>query len=276
MPKENKPQKPFLFRGRFPSAPFWISSLVSLLAYGFYAWRYEVLPQAAASLLDDVTPADARDRILVFSPHQDDETIAVGGYIIESIERGAQVWIALITNGNKYGFEIKRYREFYSATEILGVPHDNLLFLDFKDGSLARQDKKIVQKKFTEVINQVKPTVIFAPHPKDAHADHAVTGTMARIAAGKRKLRFYRYLVHHPLFPKPRNLNTGVFLLPPVRLVRLDERWGKYVLQPGTIDKKLQAVLQYKSQLRIPLLNDLLLGLVKQNELFAATVEEED
>jgi LmbE family N-acetylglucosaminyl deacetylase len=47
--------------------------------------------------------------VLVFVPHPDDETIAVGGFIIKSVENNASVKIVTIMNGNWKGEEKKRY-----------------------------------------------------------------------------------------------------------------------------------------------------------------------
>jgi LmbE family N-acetylglucosaminyl deacetylase len=44
----------------------------------------------------------AGQRVLVFAPHPDDETLAVGGLIHESIQRGAKVRVVYLTNGDAF------------------------------------------------------------------------------------------------------------------------------------------------------------------------------
>jgi hypothetical protein len=55
-----------------------------------------VMAQSAAAALPDVVIPQSGQRILVFSPHPDDETIGAGGYIAQSIENGADVRIVLV------------------------------------------------------------------------------------------------------------------------------------------------------------------------------------
>ena len=40
------------------------------------------------------------DRILIFAPHEDDETIGCGGYIQRAVAVGAHVSLVMITNGD--------------------------------------------------------------------------------------------------------------------------------------------------------------------------------
>ena len=75
------------------------------------------MPNSAPS---PVSAATAGQKVLVFSPHPDDESIAVGGYIAQSIENGADVRIVLVTNGDWHHKEAVRYAEFKKATGILG------------------------------------------------------------------------------------------------------------------------------------------------------------
>ncbi len=83
--------------------------------------------------------------MLVVAPHPDDETIACGGYIIESIKRGASVVILLITDGNLRILHDLRYVEFTTATDILGVPIENLVFLNHTDSLLAILNQQKLQ-----------------------------------------------------------------------------------------------------------------------------------
>jgi LmbE family N-acetylglucosaminyl deacetylase len=70
------------------------------------------MAQDAAAALPDVHMPQSGQRVLVFSPHPDDESIGVGGYIAQSIENGANVEIVLVTNGDFHGSELERYVEF--------------------------------------------------------------------------------------------------------------------------------------------------------------------
>ena len=49
--------------------------------YYLYARKFSMLPDNAIGLLSTVHEPAATDRVLIISPHFDDETIAAGGYI---------------------------------------------------------------------------------------------------------------------------------------------------------------------------------------------------
>jgi LmbE family N-acetylglucosaminyl deacetylase len=247
--------------------------LAAILAGAVYSWYFQVLPQSALRLLEEIPAPLKNDRILVFTPHPDDETLACGGYLAAAAADGASVWIALVTDGNKHGQEKIRYQEFKNAAATLGVPESHLFFLGFPDGQLKRQDPRELRLRFEEIISQVKPGTVFAPHPLDHHRDHEVVGKIAASAASGKNITCYQYLVHHNLFPHPKKFAPDLFMLPPLRMYKPGGAWKKFTLDPELEDLKLAAVLRYKSQLhdrRDPFLRTLLLSMVRQNELFAS------
>ena len=234
-----------------------------------YARHFPPLPQASVYLFNDVAPPHRGQRLLVFSPHPDDETIGVGGYIAASIRNGASVSIVLVTDGNKHGLEVRRYSEFSNATALLGVAQDNLTFLNYPDGGLAKVGAARLRSSFEPIVNRVRPEVVLGPHPKDTHPDHALVGkTLAALCAHKHVL-LYQYLVHYPRFPYPKTRAATLFLLPPVRMVAFESEWRRFLLSPEIERLKQQAVAQYRSQLRVPVLRNLLFGLLRRNELLA-------
>jgi len=257
----------------------WFQALLALLVLAgilagiSYSWFFQVLPQSAIRLLADIQAPLENERILVFTPHPDDETIACGGYLATAIADGASVWIALVTNGNKRGQERIRDTEFKNAAGALGVAEANLFFLGYPDGALKKQNPEELRARFDEIISQVKPRIVFAPHPLDHHPDHRTTGKIVAEAVAGKEIKLYQYLVHHNLFPRPKKFDPDLYLLPPARMFKFNRAWQKFMLKPEMEDRKLEAVLKYKTQLhdrRDPLLRGLLLSMIRQNELFAA------
>lgn len=248
-----------------------ILGILSLGAFVLYNWYYQVIPQAGISLLTQIDQPKASDTIAVFSPHPDDETIAVGGYIKSATDKGANIWIVLVTNGNKYREEKLRYKEFASATSILGMPANHLIYLNYPDGKLARQDQNKVKADFKKAIDKIKPNIVIIPHPKDHHADHRTTGIDAEQVLAEMNLKptVYYYLVHFPHYPLPSKLDQNLYLLPPLRLIEINRLWKSFPLTSSVEEAKLEATLQYKSQFIYPPLKDIIEGLVRKNELFS-------
>ncbi len=241
---------------------------VFLAAAFFYNTYLYGLPQSVAYLLPSLSRPQKTDRILVISPHPDDETIASGGYIAEATKRGIPVFIVLVTDGNRHGLKDKRYSEFKKATQILGVKSQNLFFLNYPDFHLETVDAKEVEQKLEKIVSKTQPTLIIAPHPQDQHPDHKVCAQVAFKLAKKHQIKLYQYIVHHRFYPRPRKRNPSLYLLPPIAQLKPNAHWSSFVLSSQSLDKKSEAILQYKTQLRMPFLRALFFSLLRKNELF--------
>ncbi|MGE5245345.1 MAG: PIG-L deacetylase family protein [Betaproteobacteria bacterium] len=127
-----------------------------------------VAPAAGAAprvraLALSVTPAT---RLLVVSPHPDDETLAAGGLIERVREAGGQVRVVVVTSGDAFaeGVETEdgisrprpsdyrnygtlRERETTAALELLGVASRDITFLGFPDDGLCQLASKYLSAK---------------------------------------------------------------------------------------------------------------------------------
>ncbi len=113
-------------------------------------------PGAPATPLVRPVGLPQKPRVVVFSPHPDDETIAVGGLIHRLAHAKVPVEIVFVTNGDGYPEAVKgdfhltkptdedylalgelRQREALAAARHLGVGKPDVRFLGFPDGGLA-------------------------------------------------------------------------------------------------------------------------------------------
>jgi LmbE family N-acetylglucosaminyl deacetylase len=249
----------------------WISFVAAAAAATAYTRCAQVMPQAAIHSLPNVVLPAKGQRVLVISPHPDDETIAAGGYIYKAVRRGARVRIVLVTDGNRHHLEPTRYREFRAATHMLGVKESDLVFLGYQDGKLKRVSRAELCRVLKNQIESCDPDILIYPHPGDKHPDHAVTG---RVVEGilehlQSPPLAYRYLVHHSRFPRPKKYRPKLYLLPPLKMVNPGNDWRKLMLDDGTEEVKSRALFLYRTQLRVPFLRSLLLSSIRRNELFA-------
>lgn len=244
--------------------------VLGLGGYYLYARKFSVMPDATVSLMEDVHEPTASDRVLIFTPHFDDETIAAGGYIQKSIANKATVQIVAVTDGNRRGFGQERKTEFREVAKTLGVNHDDLIFLDLPEFYLKeRVSSSQLASDLQAKINAFAPTVIIYPDQSDTNPDHKFIGqTLDETLKNRTDLYAYSYLVHWKYFPQPVGLHPGNNLTPPVKLIDFSHHWQRYFLSQKEEDNKLAALLIYKSQLRTPLLHDLLMSMVRRNELF--------
>lgn len=97
------------------------------------------------------------DRVMVFAPHSDDETLGCAGLIARSLANGASVHVTLITNGDGFRFAVgrayktfkvtpkrcikfayRRQKETLSALSVLGLPPRQVTFLGYPDRGIAQ------------------------------------------------------------------------------------------------------------------------------------------
>jgi len=133
-------------------------------------------------------------KVIVFAPHPDDETCGCGGTVAKKISEGYDVFIVIMTDGrhalsealgiysNPTPSELKeiRKKEVKNATKILGVPEENLLFLDFEDGTLRKVEREAQEKIMKILRENSNPMEIYFPYEKDCHVDHRVTNRIIR------------------------------------------------------------------------------------------------
>lgn len=120
-------------------------------------------------------------RVLIFAPHNDDEVLGAGGTIAKLADQGNEVFVCEVTTWkeNPNGYEGIR-KQAVQAHDILGVKET--FFLDFPVVFLKETPTKEKNKKFIDIVREVKPEIAFIPHVGDIHVDHVETATAAMVA----------------------------------------------------------------------------------------------
>ena len=250
-------------------------AIVSILAISLLFYLLEVPPvmaQSKVSKLGILSAANTGQKVLVFSPHPDDESIAVGGYITQSVMNGANVTIVLVTDGNAQGEEAIRYAEFKKATSILGVPEANLVFLGFPDSKLDSINKAELQAALQQQIEKYHPDIIIYPSPYDYNSDHRAIGRAIEriLKTESTPITAYNYLVHYELdYPRPREFAPDDNILPPKELANVGTEWLRFNLSSSVESYKEKAIFTYQSQLHSPELDGLMHSFIRKNELFS-------
>lgn len=97
------------------------------------------------------------DRLIIFAPHCDDETLGCGGLIATAVANGARVRIVTVTNGDGYrlaiskayktlrvtpqrciDFAYKRQQETLRAVGVLGIHKSDVTFLGYPDRGVSQ------------------------------------------------------------------------------------------------------------------------------------------
>lgn len=121
-----------------------------LIAYRLYTGNKQV-----HSRLPALPAPHAGERIVIFAPHEDDETLGCGGLIQQAVHAGADVSVVMMTNGDYRGLTSRilsktarpaeyiklgyvRQRETLAALRLLGVDGSSVTFLGYPNGPLYR------------------------------------------------------------------------------------------------------------------------------------------
>jgi LmbE family N-acetylglucosaminyl deacetylase len=193
----------------------------------------------------------------------------------------------------------RRMREARAAAAILGVPPRRQFFLGYPDGGLLTlitdhftipyysrfngaanvpyagtfaaghpYTGESLERDFTRVLDRVRPTLVLAPSPQDAHPDHRAAGILTlQVLSQRHELAAARFWIVHGGrdWPSPRGLHPKLPLAAPPRGRGLG-------LVPFHLDSleeedKLEAVRQYHTQLSV--MSFYLLSYVRTDELYS-------
>ena len=114
-------------------------------------------------------------RIVVISPHPDDETLGAGGLISRFSKEGAEVSILVISGHLPPLFDAKIFEtslfQAKKAFEFMGVKKSNFLKIPATMVHLTEVSK--LNKMISDFIKEINPEVVIVPFP-DRHIDHRV------------------------------------------------------------------------------------------------------
>jgi len=147
-------------------------------------------------------------RILVLSPHQDDEILGCGCLIKKALEEKGIVKCIFMTDGSQSLSQeltpeaMAELRRFEAEALARNMGMAEPVFLDCPDGSLEHDDMEAA-RKVAHVIEDYKPDMIFVPYFLDGHKDHtAVSGiflTSVKLLKNHKDFETYCYEVNSPI-----------------------------------------------------------------------------
>jgi LmbE family N-acetylglucosaminyl deacetylase len=113
-------------------------------------------------------------KVLVVSPHPDDEVLGAGGTIARLAGEGNDVTVAMVTKGWEPLFadsQVEQVRaEARAAGEVLGVK--SLRFMDLPVTRLNEIHKHQLNKEFEQLVSEEEPELVIVPFRGDRQEDH--------------------------------------------------------------------------------------------------------
>ena len=117
-------------------------------------------------------------RVIVVSPHPDDETLGAGGTILRLMAEGHELfWVNVTsmrdldryTEAEKLNrqMQLKSIEKFYNYSEKGKVFH-----LNFPAAKLENVETDIAVERMSSIFKEVHPEMLILPDFNDAHSDH--------------------------------------------------------------------------------------------------------
>ncbi len=117
--------------------------------------------------------------ILCMGPHPDDLEFGVAGTLIKYANKGHNVYLMLMTQGDVGGEPETRRREQTESGVIMGIKE--IFWGGFRDTQL-RVDAETIGK-VEDIFKKVKPEVVFCCCGDDTHQDHRILSLIVKSAA---------------------------------------------------------------------------------------------
>jgi len=184
------------------------------------------------------------NKVLVIAPHPDDEVLGVGGTIAKFASMGDEIYVVIVTKGYPPLFSeemvIRGREEALKAHELLGVK--KTFFLDkFPAAKLDTIPHSEINAELTNMIQMLKPDILFIPFNGDIHLDHQLVFLSSLVAVR----------------PNGNFSPKCIFAYETLS----ETNWNAPYLTPGFIpnvfvdisdfiDRKIQAMKLYQSQLK--------------------------
>lgn len=141
-----------------------------------------IIAQPMSAPLVDPIAVDEEERlenqkgknIMVFTPHPDDETFAMGGTLALLSENQNNIHVVIYTNDNKGSLDLTMTRERLArirraeeekACEILGINLENIHWLGYDDGDLEYADPQVLRGKIARLLKIYRPDIVFTADP---------------------------------------------------------------------------------------------------------------
>jgi len=194
--------------------------------------------------------------ILLFTPHPDDDTFCCAGTLALLAKRHNNIHIFIYTNDDKGSYDpemtSERLARIRSAEEeescrIIGIPKQNIHWLQFHDGMLEYANPKDLVEEVTKIIRTYRPDLVMSIDPGSDYVrwhktDHrmAANNTIDAIRAAEWHLYFPNQRLHDGLEPWKVPMEAYFYVTP--------KDANYWVNIDDVVDLKLAAAVAHVSQ----------------------------
>ena len=188
------------------------------------------------------------ERVLVISPHADDEALACGGIMARLADQGAEIFVQFMTVDGFHHYGLEGGTTYQQRLDEIEVVADILKF----QWDIAYGDQDLIEKLdtvpkrdlvdlFEQRINELEPQLVLVPSGADYDQDHVATFETSIAALRPIAPVFGKWLVPHVLAYESPKVMWWVDDVPrPEAFVDITE----------VVDRKLASLAAYETQAR--------------------------
>lgn len=223
-------------------------------------WLLRIIAMLCSKPLD----TSRISKVLIISPHPDDEVFGCGGLMQSLVQGGKQVEVLIMSKGEavhrpccpneENNIVQARAGLTYAANGVLGIAPEYIHRLDFPDGHFSSvKDDDDVVIALAALVREIAPTEVFIPHPYENSPDHVAATRIAEQVLRNHIGKVYYYCVwtwyHMPIYKilllKYRN----------ARLLRVANREAKNKAIDIYINNSAPCGVSYSGDLPKPLIH---------------------
>ena len=186
-----------------------------------------------------------KKKILIISPHADDEILGCGGFIAKYSKQNYHINVLILTNANKGVPEIYSQEEIKTirkeanmANKLIGTK--KIFFENLPAVSLNNYPIYKTTNIIDKYIKEVNPEIVLIPSANDIHDDHKIVFKAAKVSmrpkrkSNIKKILSYEVVSETEWNEEGKSFNPNYFVS----------------LKKSDINNKVKAFLKYKSQVK--------------------------
>ncbi len=186
-----------------------------------------------------------KKKILIISPHADDEILGCGGFISKYSKQNFHVNVLILTNANKGAPEIYSPKEIKKIRDEAKIANNfigtkKLFFENLPALNLNNYPIYKISDIINKYIVNINPEIVLIPSVNDIHDDHKIIFQAAKVAmrpnkkSNLNKILSYEVLSETEWNENEKSFNPNYFVS----------------LEKSDINNKVKAFLKYKSQVK--------------------------
>ena len=186
-----------------------------------------------------------KKKILIISPHADDEILGCGGFISKYSKKNFHVNVLILTNANKGAPEIYSPKEIKKIRDEAKIANNfigtkKLFFENLPALNLNNYPIYKISDIINKYIVNINPEIVLIPSVNDIHDDHKIIFQAAKVAmrpnkkSNLNKILSYEVLSETEWNENEKSFNPNYFVS----------------LEKSDINNKVKAFLKYKSQVK--------------------------